>query len=113
LIVMTKATIYRSKNGDITGFDIRGHAGSANNGEFDMVCAAISAVAYTALGGLDEICCVNTYKESDGNLRMFLPDNMASDAWTRAQIILETMEIGLKQIENEYSRYIQVITKEV
>ncbi len=110
---MTKAIFYRLKNGEIIGFNIRGHAGSANNGEFDMVCAAISAIAYTALGGLDELCGVNTYKESDGNLQMLLPDNMASDLWTRAQIILETMEIGLKQIENQYSRYIQVRFKEV
>ncbi len=110
---MTKAVIHRLKSGEIKGFSIKGHAGAEKNGEYDMVCAAISAVAYTALGGLDELCGVNTYSESSGNLKMALPDNMTSEAWTKAQIILETMEIGLKQIENQHSRHIQVRFKEV
>ena len=42
-----------------------------------------------------------------------LPENMTADAWTKAQIILKTMEIGLKQIENQYSKHIQVSFKEV
>ncbi len=110
---MTKAVINRLKNGDINGFSIKGHAGAGKNGEYDMVCAAISAVAYTALGGLEELCKVNTYNESDGNLTMALPDDMAHENWAKAQTILETMVIGLKQIENQYSRYIQVRFKEV
>jgi uncharacterized protein YsxB (DUF464 family) len=110
---MTKAVINRLNNGNIKGFNIKGHAGASKNGEYDMVCAAISAVCYTALGGLEELCGVNTYKESEGNLTMTLPDNMTDETWAKAQIILETMEIGLKQIENEYSRHIQVSFKEV
>ncbi len=110
---MTRAVINRLKNGEIFGFSIKGHAEAAQDGEFDMVCAAISAVGYTALGGLEELCGVNTYKESDGNLDMELPKNMTADAWAKAQIILKTMEIGLKQIENQYSKHIQVSFKEV
>ena len=110
---MTRAVIKRLKNGDIIGFSIRGHAGAAKDGEFDMVCAAISAVGYTALGGLQELCGVNAYKESDGNLEMKLPKDMTAEAWTKAQIILKTMVIGLKQIENQYSKHIQVSFKEV
>ncbi|MGI6122714.1 MAG: ribosomal-processing cysteine protease Prp [Acetivibrionales bacterium] len=110
---MTKAVINRLNNGDIIGFSIRGHAGAAKNGEYDMVCAAISAVGYTALGGLEELCGVNTYKESDGNLTMNLPEDMAAEDWATAQIILKTMEIGLKQIENDYSKHIHVSIKEV
>lgn len=110
---MTRAVINRLKNGEIFGFSIKGHAEAAQDGEFDMVCAAISAVGYTALGGLEELCGVNTYKESDGNLDMELPKNMTADAWAKAQIILKTMEIGLKQIENQYSKHIKVSFKEV
>ena len=110
---MTRAVINRLKNGEIFGFSIKGHAEAAQDGEFDMVCAAISAVGYTTLGGLEELCGVNTYKESDGNLDMELPENMTADAWAKAQIILKTMEIGLKQIENQYSKHIKVSFKEV
>ena len=110
---MTKAVMYRSKDGLIKGFDIKGHAGASGNGEYDMVCAAISAVCYTALGSLDEHCGFNRYSESDGHLRLELPGDMNAETEKKAQIILETMEIGLRQIENQYSRYIEVRMKEV
>lgn len=100
-------------NGDIIGFDIKGHAGARTGGEYDMVCAAISAIGYTALGGLDELCEVNTHIESEGNLSMKLPKGMTIEARAKAQIILKTMVIGLKQIENQYSKHIQVSFKEV
>jgi uncharacterized protein YsxB (DUF464 family) len=110
---MTRAVIYRKKNGEIKGFDIKGHAGSAGCSQYDMVCAAISAVCFTALGGLDELCGINNFKESDGHLTMTLPDNLAIETQHIAQIILKTMEIGLMQIQNQYSRHIKVIFKEV
>jgi uncharacterized protein YsxB (DUF464 family) len=110
---MTKAVISRLKDGSINGFSIKGHAGAAKSGEYDMVCAAISAVCYTALGGLEELCGVNTYKELDGDLSMALPESLTGENYAKAQVILKTMEIGLKQIENQYHRYIQVSFKEV
>lgn len=110
---MIKAVFYRLSNGDIKGFDIKGHAGAAKKGEFDMICAAVSAVGYTALGGLEELCRINTYKEYDGNLAMDLPEDVTPEVWSRAQTILRTMEIGLKQIENQYRKHIKVSIKEV
>ena len=110
---MTRAVINRLISGEIKGFSIKGHAGAKKTGEYDLVCAAISAVCYTALGALDELCRINTYEESDGRLEMILPNNIPPEIWTKAQIILETMEIGLKQIEIKYTRHIQVRYKEV
>ena len=101
------------KSGEIKGFSIKGHAGAEKTGEYDLVCAGISAIGYTALGALDELCGIHTYKESEGNLQLTLPDTMTAEAWAKAQIILETMDIGLKQIENQYARHIQVRYKEV
>lgn len=110
---MTKAVINRTKSGEIKGFSIKGHANGRGSGEYDLICAAISAIGYTALGALDELCGIHSYEESDGYLQLTLPDNMTDEAWAKAQIILETMEIGLKQIENQYARHIQVRYKEV
>jgi uncharacterized protein YsxB (DUF464 family) len=44
---------------------------------------------------------------------MELPESVEEDVWARAQIILKTMVIGLRQIEVQYSRHIQVRFKEV
>jgi Protein of unknown function (DUF464). len=110
---MTKATIYRSKDGFIRGFKIRGHAGAARQGEYDLVCAAISAIGYTAVGALNELCGVKDYTESDGNLEMMLPENLSPENAAKAEIILETLEIGLKQVEMQYARYLRVVSEEV
>lgn len=110
---MTKATIYRSKDGLIRGFKIRGHAGASRQGDYDLVCAAISAIGYTALGALDELCGINNYVESDGRLEMMLPENVSPDVLAKAEIILETLEIGLKQIEMQYARHLRVMNREV
>lgn len=110
---MTRAVIYRLKDGSISGFKIKGHANSKSDGEYDLVCAAISAIAYTALGGLHELCGITAWDESDGYMALELPESLAPENRAKAQIILETMEIGLKQIENQYPRHIQVRFEEV
>jgi len=78
-----------------------------------MVCAAISGIAYTALAALESLCNIRTYKESDGEMNMMLPSVLEKDCSYKASIILETMEIGLKQIEHQYPQYIQTVCKEV
>lgn len=97
----------------IRGFTIRGHAGAARPGEYDLVCAAISAIGYTAVGALSELCGIKDYIEADGKLEMMLPENMAPETAQTAEIILETLEIGLKQVEMQYSRHLRVMSKEV
>lgn len=110
---MIKAVFYCLTDGDIKAFNINGHAGAAKKGEYDMICAAVSAVAYTTLGGLEEFCGIKTYNESNGNLIMELPEDVNAKAWAEAQTILKTMIIGLRQIENQYQKHIKVSIKEV
>lgn len=109
---MTKVRIFRQAN-RIAGFEIKGHAGAGGQGEYDMVCAAISGIAYTALGALDEMCGIHTYHEQDGHIRMMLPVIAEEVIREKASIVLEAMEIGLKQIEAQYPRYIRILNKEV
>jgi uncharacterized protein YsxB (DUF464 family) len=109
---MTKVKVFR-EGGNIRGFDIHGHAGAGNGGEYDMVCAAISGIAYTALGALDEMCGIHAYHEADGHLKMMLPPLTDDTVRNKANIILEAMEIGFKQIEAQYPRYIRTLCKEV
>ena len=105
--------IFFKKGTLIRGFEMKGHAGAGDRGEYDMVCAAISGIAYTALGALDEMCGINTYHEKDGHLDMMLPANLEQSVQEKASIILEVMEIGLKQIATQYPRYIRTLCKEV
>ena len=109
---MTNVKVFRKGN-EIQGFSIKGHAGAGGHSEYDMVCAAISGIAFTALGALDEMCGIREYREEDGRLESMLPENLEEAVRYKATIILEAMEIGLKQIEAQYPRYIRTICKEV
>ena len=109
---MTNVRVFRRGN-EIRGFAIKGHAGSGSQGEYDMVCAAVSGIVYTALGALDEMCGIHTYLEAEGNIDMMLPESLEEAFRAKAAIILEAMEIGLRQIERQYPRFIRTVCKEV
>lgn len=107
---MIDALIYKSSQGVIQGFKIKGHALYDKPGS-DIVCSAVSAVIFTALGGMDELAGFKSFIEKDGYIKCIIPDKLTGDHTT--QIILKTMDIGLRQIEADYDKYIRVRYEEV
>lgn len=111
---MITAKIHRNSFGNITGFEISGHAGYAEEGS-DIICAAVSAIAYTAAGYFSEkrYGGINPdYSEKNGLFRFRLPKLYGEDQAqsVAAQAVLEAFEIGLRQIELSYGKqYIRVI----
>lgn len=109
---MIHINIVRDSKGFIREFTVRGHAGAGKPGK-DIVCAAISAVVYTALGALDELVGIRDYSESDGFIKCSISTDLLENKVNVTQIILETMTIGFKQIENEYKKFVKVLDEEV
>jgi len=110
---MIKVVITRNQKGSIRSLDIKGHAGYAEAGH-DIICAAVSVTAYTAAGALEELAGLKgCYSEEDGHMIIKLPDRLAPEAESKADIILETTAIGFKQIELSYSEYVMVVDREV
>ncbi|HZK26172.1 MAG TPA: ribosomal-processing cysteine protease Prp [Thermoclostridium sp.] len=109
---MVRVVIIHDTFCKIKGFKVSGHAGFSVSGE-DIVCAAVSAIVFTALGGLDELAGFRNFKESDGWIECYVPNNLEEKQISITDIILETMVIGLKQIEADYGKYIQVCYEEV
>lgn len=109
---MINISIIRDKESFIWEFTIRGHAMYARSGK-DIVCAAVSAVAYTALGGLQELCGIENYSDEDGYMKCSLPLDVTQEQKARAGIILDTMVIGLRQIELVYPKFVSVVDEEV
>lgn len=109
---MIKAVILQNARGIIQGFKIKGHAGFAEPGR-DIVCSAVSAIVYTALGGLDELAGFKSFEEKDGNIVCHIPKNLSAEQRNITNIILETMVIGLRQIEADYDKYIRICYEEV
>ncbi len=92
----------RSQDECITGFDVKGHAGYAEAGQ-DIVCAAVSVLTTTCVNALETVAGVKpTVKTSDGRMRVVVPRNSGHDA----QVILQTLRQGLRDLAEQYSRYI-------
>jgi uncharacterized protein len=109
---MIQVIIIRDNEGVIREFSVNGHAGFAESGS-DIVCAAVSAVAYTAVGALEELVGIRRYEEKEGYMKFSLPLDISREKFETAGIILETAAIGFKQIEMQYGEYIEVSDEEV
>lgn len=109
---MTRVTIFR-QNGRIAGFLADGHTGFAEEGE-DIVCSAVSAVTQTAVLGLTDVLNLPAAVEvQDATLSCMLEKGIAEADWQRAELILETMTVGLRSIADSYGDYIKIIEREV
>ena len=98
--------IYDGEN--IVGFKAEGHAGYARAGK-DIYCAGVSAITGTALIGLQmHLAHPPIYKEKEGWLDCKLPPVLNEEDSKKAQLILSTMEAGLKSLEEVNPRYIKV-----
>lgn len=106
---MIKAIIYDVLPDDYKGFVIQGHSGMAESG-YDLVCAAVSVLTQTALLGLDAYLLKkpNWKIDDSGYLECWLPEGLSEEECRSAQIIIRTMELGLKSIEKEYQKYLKV-----
>lgn len=109
---MIKIKVIRDNSGFIREFTIKGHAGYAPSGS-DIVCAAISAIAYTAAGGLEEIAGIKAYCEKDGYMRIAVPEDLPQDKKYIVWVILETAVIGFEQVQYKYGDFVKIFDKEV
>lgn len=110
---MINVSIVKDSSGFIWQFSVEGHAGYAEEG-WDIVCAAASVTAYTAAGALEDIAGIEvSYTESDGYFLYSVPADLTEQQKQTADIILKTMEIGFRQIELSYGKFISVVEEEV
>lgn len=109
---MVKVKLFRRPGeGDLTGFEAAGHTGYAERGS-DIVCAAVSALTTVTVLGLQARLGLSPAVQVDDDSGWLLcrlePKRIPPDLWERAQDLLETMALGLKEIEKDYGDYIDV-----
>lgn len=99
-------------------YNISGHANYASHGE-DIVCSAVSVLSYTALNALIEICGLNkneiiyTIDESSGYLDVILPEIIPKLILDKTEIVLKTLELGIKSVIESYPKYVTLEYGEV
>ncbi len=105
---MTKCE-FTTENDRITGFQISGHSGYAEEGS-DIVCAAISAAVTMAEATINEVCGAKAkvrVNREDASLRLTLPASCDEEA--SVQAVLAGMLLTLCSLRDDYPDYIEVL----
>lgn len=104
---MITVTMYLGAGGFCKGFTIKGHADSyVGDSQYDLVCAAVSAVTLTCALGLRNILGKQgTYDSENG----FMNVNIADKADEQSELLVKTMLQGLKMIQGKYPDTIKLI----
>ncbi len=105
---MIEVLVKRAQDRSVTEITVTGHAGWAEPG-LDIVCAGVSALVVTTLIGLKQVAGhPHVGKAKSG--RMYcrvLPGGTAESA-LKAQTVLETTVLGLKDMSKDYNKFIKV-----
>lgn len=101
---MINLTILKS-NDAICTIQAKGHSGYAEAGQ-DIVCSAVSTIMQTTLNGLREVVKAKVDYQIDENIPFLRISVEAEDG--KAQILMKTAYLALKQIANDYKKYIKI-----
>ena len=109
---MTEISVYR-KGSHIVKYVVSGHTGYSEEGS-DIVCAAVSTVATHTLNGLtDVVGIVVGYEVRDAYLECIVPDDISEEKRKQSDILLNSMYLTFKSLEEQYKEYITIIDMEV
>lgn len=111
---MIQAQFDRLKSKEIISFEISGHAESGPYGQ-DIVCAAVSALSIGTINSIIELAglspIIDMDEEQGGYLSMKIPDNQSEEQSHIAQILLESLLLSLKSVQEESPDYIKIKQK--
>ena len=105
---MISVTLYE-KEGNLKGFQVRGHSGFARKGK-DIICAAVSSLVITTVNALE--------KFTDDEKLIFVSEDGAviivkfrSFPGHDAKLLMNSMVMGLKEISEE-NGFVKISVKE-
>lgn len=89
------------------GFAIKGHANFDQHG-YDIVCAAVSILSYTAVNTLDYYEIDFDFFDDENEMKVSLKNSNG-----KSEIILNNFEIGIKTLLTNYNEYVNLNYREV
>lgn len=105
---MIRITVTLDENERVRELLIKGHAGYDEYGR-DIVCAAVSALAETAVLGLERVAEVRIFPvKKEGYFYVALPEEAGEDELYKAFVILDTTVLGLEDIARTYPAYVKL-----
>ncbi len=103
---MIKVTFYKDEDNNIKRYMVKGHANFDEYGK-DIVCAAASILTQNTLISLVELLELEEsidYDIRDGKMDVRLLENISQEAEEGAQLLLSSLELGLRSIAEQYPK---------
>lgn len=108
--------IFKRKSGCLISYLVEGHAEYESNGETvydDVVCGVVSNLAQVTILGVTVVLGIEVvYSAEEGYISLDL-DALSPEELNKCQVLMETMLLGLTNLEFSYSEYIKVLVEEV
>lgn len=108
---MTKIRFYHNNQGEILGFQTIGHAGYAEYGE-DIVCAGVSALVLNTVNSIETLTADRLITETD-EVKGIIRTKFSGRRSREGQLLMQSLRLGVLELEAEYDQFIQVSFKEV
>ena len=109
---MTTITVFDDADGRHTGFELSGHAFFADPGH-DIVCAAISILAINTVNAIEEFVLNEWQYDEIADSEKGLIRFMIKEPDLDTQLLIDTMLLGLSEIEKQHPENIRLIAREV
>ena len=100
------------QNNEIIAIEATGHSGYAEEGH-DIVCSAVSVLTQNLAQGLSEVVGIKPKVVEDESIPHFsltLPELNAKQM-REAQLLIKTTYLGLKDVANQFKKYVSIKEK--
>ncbi len=108
---MINVTFYKDSSHDYKGFKFCGHAGYAESGK-DIVCAAVSVLVINFINSVEALTDDKFNLKQDEN-KGLIDFDFSGDISNESKVLMNSLVLGISEIQKENKKYIQIIFKEV
>ena len=108
---MINVTFYKDSSHDCKGFKLSGHAGYAESGK-DIVCAAVSALVINFINSVEKLT-DDKFSLKQNEKKGLMDFDFSGDISNESKVLMDSLVLGITEIQNENKKYIQIIFKEV
>ncbi|WP_159564341.1 ribosomal-processing cysteine protease Prp [Streptococcus halichoeri] len=103
---MIKASFSRDEDGTLRDVTLTGHAGSGEYG-FDIVCAAVSALAINFINSLEALTQTQADVTMDAVEGGYMRVSVPHDTSKNGQLLFESFLLGMTNISENASEFVQ------
>lgn len=110
---MIKGTFKRDEDGRLISFEVSGHSNASTHGS-DVICAGVSALTFNAVNSIEALAgftpILDIDHEAEGYLYFETIADITQEQSNIAQILLESLLLGLQSIQTEHSEFMTIKT---